>query len=97
MCMIGDDDTWDLYTETHPRARIPRRCAECRLTILSNGLWCIYRTCHRCVAAREWLNHFCGGWVHTGVLENLRTHTSGHDEDYLHSDDLGTLVDLMAR
>ena len=108
MCMIGDDDTWDLYTKTHPRARIPHCCAECRLTIitgetyervtgLSNGRWYTYRTCHRCVAAREWLNYFCGGWVHTGVLEDLRTHTSGHDEDYLHSADLGTLVDLMTR
>ena len=85
MCRV-EDSAWPTFQhESHPVARIPHRCTECRRQILPkeiyrrtvsvfDGEMCTYKTCLQCVRAQQWLVHQCNGWVYTETLDELVEH-----------------------
>lgn len=105
MCMYGDDDYWEFYTEFRPRARTEHTCDECS-RVIGKGeryhtqggkheggfLW--YKTCAHCTVASEWLLEACDGWVFTRREEDFRSHVVG-DEKELRSRPLTRLYRWM--
>lgn len=105
MCMVGDDDFWEWYTEKRPKVRKPFNCCECgRLVrkgetyVLQGGihdrqfLW--NKTCAQCDEASEWLGVVCDGWIFERREEDFLEHVIG-SERYLRSRPLVRLVRWM--
>jgi hypothetical protein len=91
MCMIDDcDERSTVLGESHPVARKKHKCGECRRVIepgerylaeslLFEGEVSTHKTCAHCEVARDWLARECGGWIYSGVAEDIREHvTSGY-------------------
>jgi hypothetical protein len=85
VCAIDDAEPWDVYRVSVRTARKAHRCTECGrpiavgesyrfLTGLLDGRWSTYRTCAHCLAAGEWLDVMCGGYLLGGLAEELREH-----------------------
>lgn len=105
MCMTGDDEYWDFYTEHTPRARQDHPCGECGRTIrkgeryhtqggLNEGAFLWYKTCSHCDEASRWLSKVCDGWVFGRREEDFLEHVVG-DETYVRSRPLVRLVRWM--
>lgn len=91
MCMYEScDEMVNLLGEATHKARKQHRCAECRRSIepgetyhvdryIFEGKLTHHKTCAHCMVVRGWLQDECGGWVYTGVEEDIREHAeSGH-------------------
>lgn len=88
MCMIdGCDGFVTVLSSNKRKARKEHHCTECRRTIqpgetyLNEGtLWegekSTYKTCAHCVVVRDWLISECGGFIYSGVLEDIAEHAS---------------------
>ena len=87
MCMWDADscEYWEFHSSVIRKARKRHKCGECnRLIELAEryervvGKWDgnidTYLTCLYCVAAREWLEHECGGWLYTAIEEDMHEH-----------------------
>lgn len=85
MCMTDMADPVQFAHWTYRKARKPHRCDECRRPIQRNELylvadslydrrWMVTKTCTHCEAAAQWLTVVCGGWIQTGLLEELIEH-----------------------
>ena len=87
MCMIDDADyTVDVLAETRPRAKVAHRCAECRREIAPGETYLretfldedremvTHKTCAHCQIVREWLLRECGGWLYSGIAEDIGDH-----------------------
>lgn len=92
MCMVGDEDSWEFYTEYTPKAKVPHVCGECGRTIAKGeryrtqggkveGGFIWHKTCIHCDKASEWLEAVCGGWVFTRRLEDFLEHVIGHEKE----------------
>ena len=91
MCLIDDSDgTANVLREQRRTARQPHRCSECCRTIapgekylaeaiIFDGGFCSYKTCEHCQVVRDWLTAECGGFIWSGVREDIEDHArSGH-------------------
>lgn len=87
MCAIDDCDPADIYVAWTLKARKAHRCDECgrqiipgekydRAKMLGEGYWSEFVTCAHCVVAEQWLQINCGGFLHTGVTEDIDEHIS---------------------
>lgn len=105
MCMYGDDDYWEFYTEHTPKARTEQTCVECGRIIekgeryhtqggKNDGQFIWHKTCAHCTAASEWLNTVCDGWIFTRRQEDFTEHVTGH-EKYVRSRPLVRLLRWM--
>ncbi len=85
MCLIEIADKVDFARVNLRIARKEHRCIECRRTILCGERYeyaftildrerSVYKTCQHCLWARKWLDEYCGGWVWTGLEEDLHEH-----------------------
>ncbi len=82
-CVCDTDwDPPDVYHAARPLARKAHTCEECGQAIdpgdryeraagLYDGRWSVYKTCHRCLALRDWLEvvSCCFCWSHGGLME----------------------------
>jgi hypothetical protein len=80
-----DYDPPELYSETQRTARKEHRCEECwRMIAAGEQYWYASgkaegeffdaKTCAHCHRAAEWLIKECRGYLHGGVLEDLKDH-----------------------
>lgn len=91
MCMI--DYAEDRVTVLHERvysARKEHKCDECGRGILPGERYTVeryvydggattHKTCRHCKVVRDWLNAECGGFLYTGVREDIQEHADeGH-------------------
>ena len=86
MCMVDDSDGLvTVLRESTPMARKEHRCDECGRGIcvgeryLNEGiLWQgeknTHKTCAHCQQVRSWLLTECGGWVFSGLREDINEH-----------------------
>lgn len=86
MCMVDDGDGYaTVLREKQPTARKTHRCCECYRDIkagetytlevaLFDGSVSAFKTCTHCKVARDWLRAECGGFVWSGVEEDIREH-----------------------
>ena len=84
MCMAELFEPPSFYYESRPKARTAHRCVDCLRRIPVGERYhreaCKYnhvvawKTCQQCYAAREYLQHVCGGYAYGGLAEDLRTH-----------------------
>lgn len=90
MCSLDDADPADVYCSVSRRAAKVHQCEECRrwidkgehyqyITMLFDQRWSAYRVCRHCMAAGQWLDLVCGGWLIGGLSEELGDHW---DEGY---------------
>lgn len=91
MCMIEyADDRYDYHRAKMQLSRKVHKCNECRREIQTGEKYeCVtagytgsapdtWRTCEHCIAARQWLQWECDGWLYGGVYEDLSEHR--HEE-----------------
>lgn len=86
MCMADySDDQPSFYRAKTCLTRKTRKCAECGRAIAIGeryqntfmvyaGKGDTFVTCEHCVIGMEWLKENCGGFLHTGVWEDLEEH-----------------------
>lgn len=105
MCAIDGLDEYDRVHWTRERKAIKQhQCEECRRPIErgeryqitsgidSDGDPFSYKVCGHCLVACKWLSENCGGWVRSGVLEDLYEHV-----DEYRRPDLARLYVAMRR
>ena len=88
MCMIDNSDGYsEILSETDPLARKPHKCHECYRVIepgeryhceslLFEGRVSRHKTCQHCMVARGWLLAECGGWLYSGVPDDIHEHAA---------------------
>ena len=94
MCMMGDDNGWDVwFGENAHVARKPHKCTECRRVIepgerylygggVMDGETSTYKTCVDCAEKpRAWLEDNCDGWLYGCLLEDLEEHIDQFPND----------------
>lgn len=85
MCAVEDAEPWDFFITSTPRAAKIHRCTECAREIkikeqhylckgLADGSWQVYRTCSHCMAAGEWMQEVCNGWLFGDLHEEMVEH-----------------------
>lgn len=85
MCRIEDCDPWEFFHNEVRKAAKEHACVECGRTISKGETYTYsvgkmddrmssYKQCEHCLAAAQWLQVACGGWLFEGVLEELREH-----------------------
>lgn len=83
----GDYDAPETHITSHPTARKPHRCCECRELIKSGqryervfGKWDgridTYLTCELCAEIRQ--QFCCDGWLYTSLWEGMREQAFEH-------------------
>lgn len=105
MCMIDGLDGYDRVNTSHVRkARKQHKCQECYRVIEvgetyqitsgidSEGDPFAYKICGHCKVAATWLSDNCGGWVRSGLHEDIYEHV----EEYRRTD-LARLYVAMKR
>lgn len=71
--------------ERHPVARKEHKCNECRRGInrgesymveryVFDGEQKTHKTCAHCQVVRNWIAAECGGWVYSGLREDIQEH-----------------------
>lgn len=88
MCQIDYcDERVLVLSENIRQARKEHKCAECNRAIepgekylvesyIYDGEFTMHKTCTHCQVARDWLAKECGGWLYSGVYEDIREHVS---------------------
>jgi hypothetical protein len=93
------DGTVNVLHERHPTARIEHKCGECFRVIkpgekymveryVFDGSASTHKTCEHCQRVRSWLLSECGGFMYSGIEEDIREHAD--DPHY------GIAVKMMA-
>jgi hypothetical protein len=95
MCMIdGADEPMRCWNTVTRKARKEHKCQECGRVIAAgesyrygsgidyDGLACSHKVCAHCLVACDWLTENCGGWIFSGVYEDIREHV----DEYRRSD-----------
>lgn len=87
MCMTDyADPVTQVNDGEYRKARKPHKCNECGRAIAAGenyhyetfidtgGKFAQHKTCAHCMVARGWLQAECGGWIYSGIEEDLREH-----------------------
>lgn len=87
MCAIDDADYFcEVLSSRTLTARKAHRCNECGRTIEPGESYLcefltdkeqgarVHKTCAHCQIVREWLLRECGGWLYSGIAEDIGDH-----------------------
>jgi hypothetical protein len=84
--MADDVESVTLISEGWRTARKEHRCKECGRAIAPGERYLYetfrydgfqsHKTCEHCSVVRSWLTAECGGWVYTGVAEDIHEHVA---------------------
>ncbi|HET7110198.1 MAG TPA: hypothetical protein VFI41_04960 [Gemmatimonadales bacterium] len=85
MIDYAEDSYQHTRYKTISKSRKAHHCGECRRVIergesyedfwgVYDGSWYNAKTCSHCVAAREWLQKECRGWLWEMVCDDLKEH-----------------------
>jgi hypothetical protein len=87
MCAVDGGERYSNYTTKLVRARKQHRCDECDRTIekgetyryaqgVMEGGWSLHYICSHCEVPAGWLIENCGGYLHCGILDDIREHVA---------------------
>lgn len=88
MCSIDDAESWAIYRESTPRARVEHYCSECGRVVrvgetyrliegmLDDGYheWTRHKTCQHCLALSNFMMTLCNGYVLGDLVKELVEH-----------------------